>query len=74
MGDTFDGWITTAEAAALAGCKPVTVRWWLKEGKVKGRKVGRDWLVNRASLIEHAEEMSRLGPAKHDPTRGGGTE
>lgn len=37
--------ITTKEAAALLNCKPMTVRKALYEGRLKGEKKGRDWLV-----------------------------
>ena len=37
--------ITTKEAAARLGCKPITIRKAIDEGRLKGEKLGRDWLV-----------------------------
>jgi len=37
--------ITTKEAATQLGCKPITVRKAINEGRLKGEKIGRDWLV-----------------------------
>jgi len=63
-------WITTGEAAALTGYHVTHIRRLLREGCIKGKKFGRDWLLNRESVLSYAEEMKRLGASKHDPTRG----
>ena len=60
-------WITVPEAAELVGYHPVHIRRLAKEGHIKGIKRGRDWWVERKSVRAYAEEMKRLGPAKHDP-------
>jgi len=52
---------TVDEYAGLTGCKPATIRQWLRNGTIKGEKVGKIWLVSRA-------EVSRL----LGPTRDGG--
>ena len=62
-------WITTSEAAELTGYGPVTFRWLVREGRIAGRKRGRDWFLDRSSVLEYVEEMRQLGPQKHDPTR-----
>ncbi|WP_439623399.1 helix-turn-helix domain-containing protein [Gemmata sp.] len=41
--------MTTAQAAQLIGCNDSRVRQLLKSGKIIGRRVGRDWLVDRTS-------------------------
>ncbi|MDW8069093.1 MAG: helix-turn-helix domain-containing protein [Anaerolineae bacterium] len=64
-------WITTKEAAELTGYHPVHIRRLVKEGIVKGFRRGRDWWVARESVKAYAEEMKRLGTAKHDPWRAG---
>ena len=49
--------LTVDEAAGVAGVVPVTVRWWLNRGLVKGRILpaggrtgGRAWRVDANSL------------------------
>jgi excisionase family DNA binding protein len=73
MTDDFNptGWITTKEAAELTSYNATHVRWLIREGRIEGRKFGRDWMVQRQSLEEYAEEMKKLGRAKHDPWRTG---
>ncbi len=41
----------------------------LREGKIKGRKEGRIWLVDLDSLKEYEAEMSEAGTKKFDPTK-----
>ena len=71
MGDGLNPaeWITTKEAAKLTGYSSVTLRQFAREGRIKGRKWGRDWFLEKASVLAYAKEMKRLGSAKHDPRR-----
>jgi len=71
MAETFNPteWITTKEAAELTGYSSVTLRQFAREGRIKGRKWGRDWFLEKTSVLAYVEEMKRLGPAKHDPRR-----
>ena len=62
-------WITTKEAAELTGYSAVTLRQFAREGRIKGYKWGRDWFLEKDSVLAYVEEMKRLGPAKHDPRR-----
>lgn len=62
-------WITTAEAAELTGYSSVTLRQFVREGRLQGRKRGRDWFLDRESVLAYVGEMKRLGTAKHDPRR-----
>lgn len=64
-------WITTKEAAELTGYSSVTLRWLVREGRIKGRKRGRDWFLDKEGVLSYVEEMKRLGTAKHDPWRTG---
>jgi excisionase family DNA binding protein len=63
------GWITTAEAAELTGYSAPYMRQLVKKGRIKGRKVSRDWLLNRESLLRYKARMDALGTAKHNPWR-----
>ncbi|HID88608.1 MAG TPA: DNA-binding protein [Anaerolineales bacterium] len=62
-------WITTKEAAELTGYHAFHIRRLAKEGKIEGIKRGRDWWVKLSSVRKYAEEMKRLGAAKHSPQR-----
>lgn len=53
MGIIPEGWITTEEAAELAEYTAYYIRKLAQEGKIEAEKVGRDWLVNRESLLEY---------------------
>ena len=69
MADGLGEWITTTEGEALTGYSAVTLRQYAREGKIKGRKRGRDWFVNRGDLLDYVAKMDELGPLKHSPTR-----
>jgi hypothetical protein len=47
------------------------VRQLINEGKVGAIKGGGIFWVDKESLSDYANEMKRLGPAKHDPWRSG---
>jgi len=46
----FEGMITVAEAAQRLGRSLEQVRRYLREGKLKGQRVGGQWFVEEASL------------------------
>lgn len=64
------GWVSTREAAKLTGYTADYVRQLIKREHITAQKVGRDWLVNLASLLAYKREMDRLGTTKHNPWRG----
>jgi excisionase family DNA binding protein len=43
--------VTTGEAAGILGVSPRRVVQLLHEGALSGRRVGRTWLVDRASVV-----------------------
>ena len=47
---SLDGMITVAEAAQRLGRSLEQVRRYLREGKLKGQRVGGQWFVEEASL------------------------
>jgi excisionase family DNA binding protein len=67
-------WITTGRAAELTGYAPVTVRLLAREGKIQSLKIGRDWILNRESVLAYKARMEELGTAKHDPRGAGARE
>lgn len=44
------GLVSVAEAAARADIHPASMRRVVKEGRVAGQKIGRDWWVEETSL------------------------
>lgn len=65
-------WITTSEAAELTGYGMARFRQLASQGKVEGQKSGRDWFLEKSSVLEGAEQMRHVGSAKQDPWRGAG--
>lgn len=47
-------YITTAEAAARLNYTIQHVRRLAREGKIRGRKMGRDWLLVKDAVEQHA--------------------
>jgi len=71
MSDEFNPtqWVTTVQAGILTGYSPITLRQFAREGRIKAQKLGRDWFLDKDSVLAYVQEMERLGTAKHDPTR-----
>jgi len=62
-----EGWVNTREAAQLTGYTVAYMRQLAIKGRIEARRVGRDWLIERASLLEYRDRMDRLGAQRHDP-------
>lgn len=62
--------VLIAEAVEESSYTARHVSLLLRKGLVKGRKVGRIWLVDLDDLRRYEQEMNELGTHKHDPTRG----
>lgn len=67
MPDLAD-YIPTEEAAQKLGYHVIYIRRMLREGKLKGIKVGPTWLVSRASVDDY--QKANKGMDKNDPRRG----
>ncbi len=62
-------WISTLQGANLTGyCRGYVIK-LVRAGRIKGAKVGHDWLVNREDLEAFKRKMQALGTAKHNPHR-----
>ncbi len=48
-------WITTQQAHELTGYHVKHLRRLLKTGKIVGKKMGRDWFINRQSVLRYAK-------------------
>jgi excisionase family DNA binding protein len=54
---------TVAEAATLAGVSRQAVNLWLQAGLVRGERIGRWWVVDRASLESHLRTRRECVPS-----------
>ncbi len=54
-------WLTTAQAAQLTGFHPDYIRKLMQQGKIEGKKWGREWQVSRASLLKYVKQVEKLG-------------
>lgn len=61
---TLEGWLTTDEAVALTGYARAYVRQLAIAGRVRARKVGRDWLIEEESLLAHKAQAKVGRPPK----------
>jgi excisionase family DNA binding protein len=59
-------WITTAEAAKISGYHAEHIRKLIKSDRVKARKFGQVWQVDRASLLAYVRKSEKSG-AKRGP-------
>lgn len=55
--------LTLAEAAAQLGVAAGTLRWQIRNGKLKARKLGPVWVVSRREVDRYARENR----GNHDP-------
>ena len=65
-----EDWITTAEAAELSGYHIDHLRDLLANGRIKGRKWGREWMVSRDGLMAYIRKVEKLGAKRGPKTRG----
>ena len=61
-------YITTEEAADLSGYHVNYIRRLLRQGKLKGRKFGNVWFIERASLGDYLQVVEKLGGQKYQGT------
>ncbi len=73
-GPIVEGWISTQEAAEVTECSVTYMRRLASQGRITAQKVGRDWLIQRASVLAFCERMQALGNQRHNPWRADLTE
>lgn len=54
--------VTVPEAARRVGRNPETVRRWIREGKLRSRKVGTQHLIEEADLAAFVHDESETLP------------
>lgn len=64
-----EDWITTNEAAELTGYERDHIRRLAASSRVKAQKFGRDWMINRVSLLAYVRKVEELGQ-KRGPKKG----
>ena len=57
----IDDWFTTTEAAEISGYHVERIRELLREDKIKGRKWGQAWMINRDSLMSYVHKIEKQG-------------
>ena len=62
-------YVTADEAAEIAGYHVNYIRRLMRAHKIKGRKAGLVWLIERESLHAYMERIQALGPQKFTPDR-----
>jgi len=61
--------LTTTEAAARLGVSPTRVRKMLKDGILRGRRFGRDWLVEKESVLARIAEREKKKEVSSPPPK-----
>jgi excisionase family DNA binding protein len=59
--------MTLPEAAALLGVTAATLRQQIARGKLRARKVGRDWTVSSREIERYRVTSSRAAQEKGEP-------
>ena len=54
--------ISLVEAAAISGFSTGYLRRLMREGKLQGTKIGRDWLTTEQAVKEYLSTERRRGP------------
>jgi excisionase family DNA binding protein len=62
-----DEWITSAEAAELSGYHPEHLRRLVREGRIKARKFGNVWQIDRKSLLAYLEAAEKSDDKRRGP-------
>ena len=64
---SFDDLISIKEAARFCGLSERHIRLLLKQGKIKGKKLGHDWVTTKEYVGEYINTNRKPGrkPKKH---------
>ena len=54
--------ISLAEAAALCGLSSAHLRRLVREGKIAGTKIGRNWVTTEEAVAQYLAQDRRPGP------------
>ena len=62
-------WISTNQAAEISGYHISHIRLLIREEQLVGQKWGRDWMVNRESLLTYLEKIKSFGQKRGRKTK-----
>ncbi len=62
----IEDYISTKEAAQIAKVTTGRIRQLLAKGELRGKRIGRDWIVERHSVKEFASLQRKPGPKPLD--------
>jgi excisionase family DNA binding protein len=63
----IEEWLTTDQAADFSGYHVIHLRRLIRAKKIKGRKFGPVWQVNKASLNEYIRAANKSGDKRRGP-------
>ena len=66
----LEDWLTIAEAVQLGPYREQYLRRLAREGRLKIRRVGRMFLIERQDFLDYRARMSEMGTAKFNPHSG----
>lgn len=64
MPDDEDEELTLPQIAELLHLNPSTIRLWVREDRLRARRVGRKWVVRRGDLMRMLAEQPHIGYPK----------
>ncbi len=64
----MEKWLTTQQAAELAGYHPERIRELVRSGKVEARKFGPVWQIDRVSLLAYVRNAAKQGKKRGPKT------
>ncbi len=64
----LDDWLTTQEAAQLAGYHPDYLRKLVKAGEIQAQKWGNAWMVSRESVLRYLARVQTQGEKRGPKT------
>jgi hypothetical protein len=64
--ETTKDLISLAKASKISGFSPAHLRLLVKQGKLWGIKIGRDWVTTTSALQKYLDSDRRPGPKPKD--------
>lgn len=68
--EDYGEWLTTLEASRLAGYHPTHIRLLVRSGEVEAQKWGRDWMIQKVSLLDYLARAETKGEKRGPKSRG----
>ena len=65
----MERYLTVEQAAQVLQVHPDTVRGWLRDSQLAGRKVGRAWRISESELRDKLHPASSTNPQQQEDDR-----